>query len=230
MKSPAALVLLLIFAAGSAAAAEPKAPADDLQAIAKKFIDLLAAHDFAAAVKRFDPAMTAALPADKLAEVWKTLSAQAGPFQKQTGARAAKESKYQVIFVTCKFEKADLEAKIVFDDSKRIAGLFFLPPAGTSEYLPPGYDRPGSYRDADVRIGRGDWALPGTLSFPAARRPVAGLVLVHGSGPLDRDETIGPNRPFRDLAMGLASRGVAVLRYDKRTLVHARRLAAKRDT
>jgi len=80
-----------------------------------------------------------------------------------------------------------------------------------------------------VRIGRGDWALPGTLSFPAARRPVAGLVLVHGSGPLDRDETIGPNRPFRDLASGLASRGVAVLRYDKRTLVYGARLAAQRD-
>jgi len=229
VKGPAALLLLIFVAAGSSAAAEPKAPADDLQAIAKKFIDLLAAHDFAAAVKRFDPAMTAALPADKLADVWKTLNAQAGPFQKQTGARAAKESKYQVIFVTCKFEKADLEAKIVFDDSKRVAGLFFVPPPGTSEYRPPAYDRPGSYRDADVRIGRGDRALPGTLSVPAARRPVAGLVLVHGSGPLDRDETIGPNRPFRDLAMGLASRGVAVLRYDKRTLVYGAKLAAQRD-
>jgi uncharacterized protein len=46
------------------------------------------------------------------------------------------------------------------------------------------------------------------------------VVLIHGSGPNDRDETIGPNRPFRDLAEGLASRGVAVLRYDKRTKVH----------
>jgi dienelactone hydrolase len=45
-------------------------------------------------------------------------------------------------------------------------------------------------------------------------------VLVHGSGPGDRDETIGPNKPFKDLAWGLASRGAAVLRYDKRTKVH----------
>ena len=48
-------------------------------------------------------------------------------------------------------------------------------------------------------------------------RPV---VLVHGSGPQDRDETLGPNKPFRDLAWGLASQGVAVLRYDKRTFTH----------
>ncbi|HEX9107802.1 MAG TPA: alpha/beta fold hydrolase, partial [Longimicrobiales bacterium] len=36
----------------------------------------------------------------------------------------------------------------------------------------------------------------------------------------------GPNRPFRDLAGGLASRGVAVLRYDKRTRLHGARMAA----
>jgi dienelactone hydrolase len=42
-------------------------------------------------------------------------------------------------------------------------------------------------------------------------------VLVHGSGPNDRDETVGSNKPFKDLAWGLASRGVAVLRYEKRT-------------
>jgi dienelactone hydrolase len=50
-------------------------------------------------------------------------------------------------------------------------------------------------------------------------------ILLQGSGPHDRDETIGPNAPFRDLAHGLASRGVAVLRYDKRTHAHKMRYA-----
>jgi hypothetical protein len=40
---------------------------------------------------------------------------------------------------------------------------------------------------------------------------------VQGSGPQDEDETIGPNEPFKDLAWGLASHGIAVLRYEKRT-------------
>jgi len=51
-------------------------------------------------------------------------------------------------------------------------------------------------------------------------------VLVHGSGPNDRDETIFANKPFRDLAWGLASKGVAVLRYEKRTKQYAAKLAA----
>ena len=61
--------------------------------------------------------------------------------------------------------------------------------------------------------------LPGTLTLPARSSRVPAVVLVHGSGPHDRDETVGPNKPFRDLAQGLAAQGIAVLRYDKRTKV-----------
>jgi dipeptidyl aminopeptidase/acylaminoacyl peptidase len=54
-------------------------------------------------------------------------------------------------------------------------------------------------------------------------------VLVHGSGPNDRDETLGPNKPFRDLAWGLADRGIAVLRYEKRTRQYAGKMAGNRN-
>ena len=84
---------------------------------------------------------------------------------------------------------------------------------------------PTGPRDVEVSIGRAPWVLPGTLSLPAADRPVPAVVIVHGSGPHDRDGTIGPNRPYRDLAEGLVAAGIAVLRYDKRTLVHKARMA-----
>ena len=56
--------------------------------------------------------------------------------------------------------------------------------------------------------------------MPNGAGPFPAVVLIHGSGPHDRDETIGPNKPFRDLADGLASRRIAVLRYEKRTRHH----------
>ena len=61
--------------------------------------------------------------------------------------------------------------------------------------------------------------LPGTLTLPAGTARVPAVVLVHGSGPHDRDETVGVNKPFLDLAEGLAAQGIAVLRYEKRTRV-----------
>ena len=70
-----------------------------------------------------------------------------------------------------------------------------------------------------------DYPLPGLLTLPDGAGPFPAVLLVHGSGPQDRDEAVGPNRPFRDLAVGLAALGVASLRYDKRTFAHGKRLA-----
>jgi hypothetical protein len=78
-----------------------------------------------------------------------------------------------------------------------------------------------SFEEVEVTIGSGKWSVPGTITIPTGSGPFPGVVLVHGSGPNDRDESLGPNRIFRDLAWGLASNGIAVLRYDKRTFKHA---------
>ncbi len=78
-------------------------------------------------------------------------------------------------------------------------------------------------------VGTDPWQLPGTLTWPRGEGPFPAIVLVHGSGPNDRNETIGPNKPFRDLALGLASRGIAVLRYDKRAHVYPGAMAALSD-
>jgi len=63
-----------------------------------------------------------------------------------------------------------------------------------------------------------DLRIPGILALPRNRKgPVPIVVLVQGSGPHDADETIGPNKPFRDIAWGLSADGIATFRYEKRT-------------
>ena len=78
---------------------------------------------------------------------------------------------------------------------------------------------------ANVTIG-GDGGDPITayVAKPEGPGPFPAVVLVCGSGPNDRDESIGENRPFKDWAWGLASRGIAVLRYDKLTYAHGYKL------
>lgn len=78
---------------------------------------------------------------------------------------------------------------------------------------------PGVEQRADTVV-TGRWRMPAVITYPAGEGPFPMVVMVHGSGLLDRDETIGPNHPFRDIALGLARRGVASLRYDKRTYAY----------
>jgi dienelactone hydrolase len=121
------------------------------------------------------------------------------------------------------FERQALDLRIVVDDSDRVAGLFLVP-----RIEPPQETEPARAPVPEVAVEVA--GLPGTLTLPSASdEGLAGVVLVHGSGPADRDETIGPNRPFRDLAWGLAERGVAVLRYDKRSFARPDDLAAVGD-
>jgi dienelactone hydrolase len=125
--------------------------------------------------------------------------------------------KYKVVFVTCEFQRVPLDVKVVFTSDNKITGLFFTP---SGKYKPPSYADLSKFDEEELSLGKGILRLPGTLSVPKGEGPFPALVLVHGSGPHDRDETIGPNKPFRDLAHGWASRGIAVLRYEKRTKQH----------
>ncbi len=84
-------------------------------------------------------------------------------------------------------------------------------------WTPPSYVNEKLFHEQPLTVVNGKFELPGTLTIPVGNGPFPGVVLVQGSGPHDQDETIGPNKPFKDLAWGLASRGVAVLRYTKRT-------------
>ncbi|MCC2972004.1 S9 family peptidase [Massilia sp. IC2-476] len=79
--------------------------------------------------------------------------------------------------------------------------------------------RQASYTSLDVGFANpagGGHALAGSFTVPRGKGPFPAVVLVHGSGPIDRDETILGHKPFLVLADHLSSRGIAVLRYDKR--------------
>ena len=89
------------------------------------------------------------------------------------------------------------------------------------DYPPPAYADAAAFEETEVVIGEAPWALGGTLTLPHGPGPFPAVVLVPGSDRYDRDDTAGGNKPYRDLAWGLATQGVATLRYEKRTWVHA---------
>lgn len=194
---------------------------ESLKELAQDFVSLLLKADFTSATLNFDDEMKTALTESKLQESWQNIILEAGNLLQVEIESTMEMENYRIVVVRCQFQRNNVDVRVVFNENKQISGLNYIPT--TFEYHPPDYVDESAFDELDVTIGKGEWALPGTLTLPKDSSSFPGLVLVHGSGPNDRDETIGPNKTFRDLAWGLASKGVAVLRYDKRTFKHAKK-------
>lgn len=192
-------------------------------------MDRLVSGDVEPLLLTFNDKMKAAIDADGLRRFVPSQVPIFGAFKSQTGVTTESTGGMRIVVVSCAFERANVDFRVAFDSTDRIAGLGFRPPAPAVAYAAPAYVTPSAFRDEPIVVDAGGWPLPGTLSMPVGDGPFPGVVLVHGSGPNDRDESIGPNKPFRDLAEGLASRGIAVLRYDKRTRTHGNRVAGLSD-
>ena len=229
--APVAAIAFVFFLSLGIARAQESTPALAKEAV--HFVDLLAKEDFGTAVQGFDQTMKQACPEAKLREIWSGVKQSVGAFKETAGTRQERFAGYDLEFVTCRFERATLDTKVVFNSRGEIAGLFFVPTQPSAAAAGPAtYVRTNAFVEKAVVVGAGsEWPLKGTISLPKGEaKSVPGVVLVHGSGPLDMDETVGPNRPFRDLAWGLASDGVAVLRYEKRTMAHPAKVSAGRIT
>lgn len=205
-------------------AALAAAPDAARAAVADRFMQALEAADYTAAHAFFDERVAAGLPPDKLREVWEALPGQLGPLASRGPARSETVGGMPVTSYRLEFEKMALDARVAVDDAGRVSGFRIVPASASEPPVQAPANADAAWRESTVTVAG---ALPGLLTRPRGDGPFPAVVLVHGSGPNDRDETIGPNKPFRDLAHGLAERGIASLRYDKRTLIQPEAFGAE---
>ena len=171
---------------------------------------------------RFPDGLRPMVTAEALAAAWDGELARLGPVT-SVGEPTSGDVRGRATTVTVplRFARGELNLQVVVAETGELAGLQFVPAA--QPWQPPPYADPDRFDEQEVAV----LDVPGTLSLPRATGACPGLVLLGGSGPNDRDATIGANKPFKDLAWGLASRGVAVLRFDKVTFAHPEQAAAK---
>lgn len=205
-----------------AAAGAPRGPVE----VIDSFFRALAAGEAARARASFDQNMRQAASEEELAEVWRGQTSALGALTAiQADAGVERQGK-RVHSVDLVFERGRLIATVALDvPSHELAGLFFRPGRAPGASAP--YVNAAAFRAEEVSFGKAPFVLSGTLALPLGAGPFPGVVLVHGSGPMDRDETVLANKPFKDIAEGLASRGVAVLRYDKRTFTHGKQMGSR---
>lgn len=199
------LMTLAIFPAARCAA---KAGADD--AVVDHFFAAVRAGKFDEATKHFSTRMKALSPAG-LKGSWNQVYPNEGRlvswkiFERQELPKGNDEIRVQL-----RFERATANSFVVVrSETGEITSVLFKQPVTMAPYV-----EAAKFHSEDVTVGA--YNLPGTLTVPTGKGPFPAALLIQGSGPNDRDETVGANHPFADIADGLGSRGIIVLRYDKR--------------
>ncbi len=191
------------------------------EAIAIRFIEVLATGDYEGAAGHFDDTVREALPPDELKDLWTRLTEKAGEYLAVESVSESDVQFHKLLVIEALFQTFVVDFRFTFDVDGRIAGLFFGASRPTEGFPVPDYADEDAFTESDVIVGGGgDWRLPGTLTLPLGQGPFPVVILVHGYGRQDRDATFGLVKPFRDLAWGLATREVAVLRYEKRTFAY----------
>lgn len=154
---------------------------------------------------------------------WETYKEEYGTFQEASVDTAYRYGDDMVICGTVTLEKGTICIDIKMNKKNQLAELYFYMPAETEEAA---YTLPDTVTEVAVTVGEGtDYPLDAVITMPAdaaeSGQTYPAVVLVHGTGANDMDQSAGNTKMFRDLAWRLAEKGIIVIRYDKRTFAYS---------
>lgn len=171
----------------------------------------------------FDENMKKQVSLADLQQVWANHLGTYGTFDYyKTDITLTAKDGYQIADVPCIFKNGSATLRLTLNTKGEISGFFITDNVAASNSMQ-------LENDIEVTFGSEEYPISGSLTLPDGDGPFPAVILVHGSGPSDRNEQIGPNLPFMDLAEQLSAQGIAVLRYDKRTYLYANQLAQRTD-
>ena len=181
---------------------------------------LLAEDKYTEAYAYFDPSFQAKVTEADLKAMWGKISEKLGKLERADVINSKTEKEFYTVVVEGKFSNDTQNFLVAFNKTEKIIGFFLQPKSQTAAYNLPAYADTTLYKEQEIQVKTPGHSLVGLLTVPKKAVNFPLVVLVHGSGPSDMDETIGANKPFKDLALGLAAQGVATIRYVKRTMVY----------
>jgi dienelactone hydrolase len=187
---------------------------------ANQFFKLLQDEKYTEAYGYFDESVKPKISQDDLVKLWVSITTGLGKAESLDAIQSKKQGEFFSVTVEGKFEKGSQNFIIGFNKTEKIIGFFIVPKQTGATYLSPAYADTTLYSEKSAYVSTPGHNLAAILTTPKNVKSFPIVVFVHGSGPSDMDETLGPNKPFKDLAAGLAAQGIASIRYVKRTLVY----------
>jgi len=185
---------------------------------ANTFFDLLAAGKSAEAHAYFSEEGKTKVTAENLKQFWTNMETRMGKVKSIDATGSKNQGEFYAVTVSGEFQYDKQDFILLFDKTEKLVGMHLPPKAIT--YRSPGYADSTLYKEKSTYIEWPGHQLAAIITTPKDGNSFPIVVLVHGSGPNDMDETIGPNKPFKDIAAGLAVNGIASIRYVKRTVIY----------
>ncbi len=185
------------------------------ETVAWKYLSFLSKGEFQKAYEISTDVMKNALPTPKLKAVWNQIEAVYGEYEGVMSVQSFEKGGCEVYVFKARFKNQIMAITISVDKNGKVAGFFFKPLQSIAPYTPPSYVNTSSFKEKDIEVGK--YKLKGKLCIPKGIENPPVVIMIQGSGAQDMDESIGPNKPFRDIAWGLATMGIATIRFNKRT-------------
>ncbi|MCX2573056.1 alpha/beta hydrolase [Pedobacter sandarakinus] len=192
---------------------------------ANDFFKLLQDEKFAEAHGVFDDTLKSKLTEESLKKLWFDMETKLGKPVSFDAIQSKAQGEFFAVTVEGQFANGQQNFILGFNKAQKIVGIFLAPTRSAAVYAKPAYVDTNLYQEKSVYLGPAGRQLAAVITTPKNVKNFPIVVLVHGSGPGDMDESVGANKPFKDLAGGLASKGIASVRYVKRTLVYPNEFA-----
>ena len=180
------------------------------------FLGKMIREQFDSCETYFDPSITDKINASKMQQAWNSIPTYVGEYKSFDNIRTEKKDSVEFVILQCAFEKTKLDLKFAYNKKLKIIGLLFVPPTSKNAYNLPEYYEASKLYETKLTVKTGTFEMPGMLCVPNNIQNPPVVILLAGSGPNDKDGTIAGNKVLKDIALGLASKGIASLRYDKR--------------
>jgi hypothetical protein len=191
------------------------AQAPDPAGTGKKALDLFLGGKYAELNQMIAPATKDSYTEEKLSKLAATTKAW-GDVKKVGQPTVGDMGPVSMVTIPVEYAERSINYMFPVNASGQITQIFMRPAAVAWQHAD--YVKSNAFQTREVTIGSDEWKLPGTLTIPLDKKPAAAVILVQDRGPADRDASVFALKSFRDLAEGLSSRGVAVLRFDNRDL------------
>jgi len=182
---------------------------------AELLVERMSVGEFDRAYQQFGSAAQNRTSPGELEAVWLGLTNVGGSYGGITGTEETVQSGFDAVDATLGFERGEHTLRVLLGDEFAVVGAVI-----NDEYESPGYVESSAFSETNTSLETESCLMEATATVPEESDDAPGVVLVHGSDPggaADKNLTTGGSAVFRDLAEGLSSQGVAVLRYDRRT-------------